>query len=86
MREDKVTATLVETLQNLSRLTKDYSADSETYDELNKTMQILQSTLQEFQPLILQLNNKPNSLIFTDGSGSRLIPKAKALSNKAPGN
>lgn len=86
MREDKVTATLVETLQNLSRLTKDYSADSETYDELNKTMQILQSTLQEFQPLILQLNSKPNSLIFTDGGGSRLIPKAKTLSNKAPGN
>jgi paraquat-inducible protein B len=86
VREDKVTATLVETLQNLSILTKDYSADSETYDELNKTMQILQSTLQEFQPLILQLNNKPNSLIFTDGSGPRLIPKAKTLSNKAPGN
>jgi paraquat-inducible protein B len=86
IREDNVSATLVETLQNLSTLTQDYSADSETYDELNKTMQILQSTLQEFQPLILQLNNKPNSLIFTDGSGSRLIPKAKTSNNKASGN
>jgi paraquat-inducible protein B len=86
VREDKVTATLVETLKNLSKLTKDYSADSETYDELNKTMQVLQSTLQEFQPLILQLNNKPNSLIFTDSSGSRLIPTAKTLSNKTSGN
>jgi paraquat-inducible protein B len=86
VREDKVTATLVETLKNLSKLTKDYSADSETYDELNKTMQVLQSTLQEFQPLILQLNSKPNSLIFTDSSGSRLIPTAKTLSNKTSGN
>ncbi|GAC36124.1 intermembrane transport protein PqiB [Paraglaciecola psychrophila] len=86
VREDKVTATLVETLKNLSKLTKDYSADSETYDELNKTMQVLQSTLQEFQPLILQLNSKPNSLIFADSSGSRLIPTAKTLSNKASGN
>jgi paraquat-inducible protein B len=82
IQEDKVTATLVETLQNLSKLTQDYSADSETYDELNKTMQTLQSTLQEFQPLLLQLNSTPNSLIFTDGSGSRLIPKAKTPSNK----
>jgi paraquat-inducible protein B len=84
--EDKVSATLVETLQNLSKLTKDYSADSETYDELNRTMQTLQSTLQEFQPLLLQLNSKPNGLIFNDGSGSRLIPKAKTLSNKKSGN
>lgn len=82
IREDKVSATLVDTLQNLSKLTQDYSADSETYDELNKTMQTLQSTLQEFQPLLLQLNSTPNSLIFTDGSGSRLIPKAKTPSNK----
>jgi paraquat-inducible protein B len=82
IQKDKVSATLVETLQNLSKLTQDYSADSETYDELNKTMQTLQSTLQEFQPLLLQLNSTPNSLIFTDGSGSRLIPKAKTPSNK----
>jgi paraquat-inducible protein B len=86
MREDKVSATLVETLKNLSKLTQDYSADSETNDELNKTMQTLQSTLQEFQPLLLQLNSTPNSLIFTDGSGSLLIPKAKKLSNKGQGH
>jgi paraquat-inducible protein B len=86
MREDKVSATLVETLKNLSKLTRDYSADSETNDELNKTMQTLQSTLQEFQPLLLQLNSTPNSLIFTDGSGSILIPKAKKPSNKEQGN
>jgi paraquat-inducible protein B len=77
LSEDKISATLVETLQNLSKLTNDYSADSETNNELNKTMQILQSTLQEFQPLLLQLNSAPNSLIFNDGNGSRLIPKAK---------
>ncbi|PKG99031.1 intermembrane transport protein PqiB [Paraglaciecola sp. MB-3u-78] len=86
MREENLSATLVDTLQNLSRLTKDYSADSETSDELNKTMQTLQSTLQQFQPLLLQLNNTPNSLIFNDGSGSRLIPKGKTLSNKEQGN
>jgi paraquat-inducible protein B len=86
VKEEKLSATLVDTLQNLSILTKDYSADSETYDELNKTMQTLQSTLQQFQPLLLQLNSTPNSLIFTDGSGSRLIPKGKTLSNKEQGN
>ena len=82
IREDNVSATLVETLQSLSKLTQDYSADSETNDQLNKTMQSLQSTLQEFQPLLLQLNSTPNSLIFTDGSGSKLIPQAKKSNNK----
>jgi paraquat-inducible protein B len=86
MSEEKISATLAETLQNLSQLTQDYSADSETYDELNKTMQTLQSTLQDFQPLLLQLNSTPNSLIFTDGDGPRLIPKAKTSTHKAPGN
>ena len=82
IREDNVSATLVETLQSFSKLTQDYSADSETNEQLNKTMQSLQSTLQEFQPLLLQLNSTPNSLIFTDGIGSRLIPKAKKSNNK----
>jgi hypothetical protein len=29
----------------------------------------------------LQLNNTPNSLIFNDGNGPRLIPKAKVTNN-----
>ena len=82
VHEDKVSSALTDTLANLSNLSKDFSADSETYKELNHTMQSLQSTLKELQPLLLQLNSSPNSLIFTDSSGPNLIPKAKVTGNQ----
>lgn len=81
VQEDKVTSTLTDTLENISNLSKDFSADSETYRELSQTMQSLQRTLQELQPILMQLNNKPNSLIFTGASGTRLVPKAKVTDN-----
>jgi paraquat-inducible protein B len=82
VHEDKVSSALTDTLADLSNLSKDFSADSETYKELNHTMQSLQSTLKELQPLLLQLNSTPNSLIFTDSSGPRLIPRAKVTGNE----
>jgi paraquat-inducible protein B len=82
VHEDKVSSALTDTLANLSNLSKDFSADSETYKELNHTMQSLQITLKELQPLLLQLNSSPNSLIFTDSSGPSLIPKAKVTGNQ----
>jgi paraquat-inducible protein B len=82
VHEDKVSSALTDTLANLSNLSKDFSADSETYKELNHTMQSLQSTLKELQPLLLQLNSTPNSLIFTDSSGPKLTPKAKVTGNE----
>ncbi|MEP1449239.1 MAG: intermembrane transport protein PqiB [Paraglaciecola sp.] len=77
VQQDQISSTLAETLENISRLTQDYSAESDTYKELNHTMQALQAIIQELQPLLMQLNSKPNSLIFTNGNGTRLIPKAK---------
>jgi paraquat-inducible protein B len=84
--EDKVSSALTETLKNLSNLSQDFSADSETYKELNHTMQSVQSTLKELQPLLLQLNSTPNSLIFNDGNGPRLIPRAKLTDNEGVPN
>lgn len=86
VHEDKVSSALSDTLNNLSTLSKDFSAESETYKELNYTMQSLQNTLKELQPLLLQLNSSPNSLIFTDGNGPRLIPRAKVENNQGAPN
>lgn len=86
VQEDKVSSTLTDTLENISKLSNDFSADSETYRELNQTMESLQRTLQELQPLLMQLNNKPNSLIFTGANETRLIPKAKVTNNKGASN
>jgi paraquat-inducible protein B len=86
VHEDKVSRALTDTLENLSNLSQDFSADSETYKELNHTMQSVQSTLKELQPLLLQLNSTPNSLIFNDGNGPRLIPRAKLTNNEGVPN
>jgi paraquat-inducible protein B len=81
VHEDNVSGALTDTLENLSNVSQDFSAGSQTYKELNHTMQSLQSTLKELQPLLLQLNSTPNSFIFTDGEGGKLIPKAKITNN-----
>jgi paraquat-inducible protein B len=86
VHEDKVSRALTDTLENLSNLSQDFSADSEIYKELNHTMQSVQSTLKELQPLLLQLNSTPNSLIFNDGNGPRLIPRAKLTNNEGVPN
>ncbi|WP_299073586.1 intermembrane transport protein PqiB [uncultured Paraglaciecola sp.] len=86
VQKDNLSSTLAETLENLSNLSKGFSSDSETYTELSKTMRTLQSTLQDLQPILLQLNSKPNSLIFTNGEAPNLIPKAKVNPSKGAKN
>ncbi|MDP5032000.1 MAG: intermembrane transport protein PqiB [Paraglaciecola sp.] len=81
---EKLNSQLAETLNSLSQLTKDFSAGSENYQEVNQTLRTIQNTLNDMQPLLLQLNNKPNSLIFGDGiEEQRLEPKA-AKRDQAP--
>jgi paraquat-inducible protein B len=77
VHKNKVSGTLVDTLENLSSLSEDFSADSQSYQGLNQTMAELQRTLKELQPLLLQLKSTPNSLIFSDASGPRITPRAK---------
>ena len=67
---------LLNTLDNLNKLSLDFSSGSESYQEINQTLRSLQQTLSDMQPLLLQLNSSPNSLIFTDGQGPVFTPKA----------
>lgn len=56
-----VNALLVQARQ----LLHDYSAGSNTNQQVNDTLLNLRQTLNELQPLLKQLNNAPNSLIFS---------------------
>ena len=67
---------LLNTLDNLNKLSLDFASGSESYQEINQTLRTLQQTLSDMQPLLLQLNSSPNSLIFTDGQGPVFTPKA----------
>ena len=73
--EDELSATLNKTLESVAQFTRDFSVGSANYDELNATMQAFQKTLQELQPLLMQLNSTPNSLIFVDGTAPTIAPK-----------
>lgn len=83
---EKLNSQLSEALGSLSTLTRDFSAGSENYQQLNKTLQAIQQSLANMQPLLLQLNNKPNSLVFsTNDDVQHFEPKAtKSAQNPSP--
>ena len=64
-------------LISLDHLLKNYSDGGLSPAEIKETVDAMQDTLRNIQPLLLKLNQSPNSLIFTDNSGSGIEPKAK---------
>lgn len=76
VKNQKTSSNLNETLANIDVLLKDFSAGSNTHDELVSTMEELQGTLGQLTPLLQLLNQQPNSLIFADGTEPDIEPKA----------
>jgi len=51
-------------LTNIKKLSASFSAGSQTSQVLNGTLRAMQDSLNELKPLLIQLNQKPDSLIF----------------------
>lgn len=81
---EKLNNQLTETLSSLSQLTKDFSAGSDNYQQINQTLRVIQQSLNDMQPLLIQLNNKPNSLIFTDSDENKRIQPTAAKEQPSP--
>ena len=64
-------------LEDLSAVLQNFSQGGLSPAEIQETMDDLQETLRNIQPLLLQLNQTPNSLIFSDNSEVSVEPKAK---------
>ena len=62
-------------LQQITLTTKDFSAGSSGYEELTRSLKVLQATMHELKPVLQQLKNKPNSLIFSSEQDETLEPK-----------
>jgi len=73
--KEKLSEQLAQTLQGINHLTKDLSSGSTGYEDLRKTLQTLTETMHELKPLLNQLNNQPNSLIFNSGQQEEIEPK-----------
>ncbi|MBU2977440.1 intermembrane transport protein PqiB [Alteromonas sp. C1M14] len=65
-------------LVNVSALVKNYSEGGLSKGEIKETVDAMQETLRNIQPLLLQLNQKPNGLIFSDNSTEDRQPRAAA--------
>ncbi len=63
------------TLGSVEKLAADFSAGSVTYEELQRSLQSLEITLKDLQPVLRQLRTKPNSLVF--GADGRDDPEPK---------
>jgi len=70
-----VVSNINETLNSISKVANDFAKGSQNYDELTNTLLLLQDNLQELKPLLRQVNNKPNSLVFSGALSDDIEPK-----------
>ena len=68
---------LNQVLVSLDGLLKNYSEGGFNQSEIKETVDALQETMRNIQPLLLKLNQSPNSLIFSKDDEADIQPKAK---------
>ncbi|MDQ7048780.1 MAG: hypothetical protein Q9M92_04265 [Enterobacterales bacterium] len=66
------------TLNSIENLAKDFSSGSKTQQEIISTIQTLEKLLKQITPILTQLKNQPNSLIFAGESDDEVEPKGKS--------
>jgi len=69
--------TLNAALVSFRQLVEDFSEGSATNIELQKTLQSLERTLNELEPVLRNIRRKPNSLIFGGSADRDLEPKGE---------
>ncbi|MCW8091355.1 intermembrane transport protein PqiB [Alteromonas sp. ASW11-130] len=74
---EQLNGNLNEVLDEMSALLRNFSEGGLSKSETQETMDSLQETLRNIQPILLQLNQKPNGLFFATGSEMDVQPKAK---------
>lgn len=65
---------LKSTLKELQTMAQGFSPDSRLYQEMNRSLDTLQQTLKQLQPILKTLDEKPNALIFDAPKSSDPIP------------
>jgi paraquat-inducible protein B len=67
--------TLNTTLSNINSIAENYTQGSQGQKALQENMDLLKQVLNQLQPLLLQLNQQPNSLIFSGQKQDDIEPK-----------
>ena len=64
-------------MTSIETLADNYAEGSETDETLKQTLEGFNKLVREIQPLLLELNRKPNSLIFSGEQPPNIQPKAR---------
>ena len=72
---NQLPAKLASALDNFARVTNDYAKGSSNYQELEASLKALTTAFNEIQPLLQELQNKPDSLIFSGAKEETLQPR-----------
>ncbi len=73
--DKNLVGSIQKSLDSFGKLAKDFSEGSLTHEELQSTLGYMRTTLQQLEPLLLQLNQKPNSLIFSNKKINDIEPR-----------
>ncbi|GLS27182.1 intermembrane transport protein PqiB [Marinibactrum halimedae] len=76
---EELISQLNQALGAIRHLAAGYSQGSPGYDEIVNSMESLNQRLLDLKPLLRQLNEKPNSLVFTGRKGEDRQPQASPL-------
>ena len=71
---------LNKTLIQLDQLARSFSQGSRSYEDINNTLDSMNGLMKELTPLIQQLREKPNSLIFGSPQDDDITPQKKPTS------
>lgn len=74
-KSQQLVNTLNTTLSNINSIAENYSQGSPGQKVLQENMDLLKQVLNQIQPLLMQLNQQPNSLIFSGQKRDDIEPK-----------
>ncbi|MGP8307730.1 intermembrane transport protein PqiB [Vibrio sp. YIC-376] len=70
----QIPADIRQSLQQLQKTLDGYGPNSTMYSEMESTLKELENVMTEFKPVLKQLNEKPNSLVFGEDEVSDPVP------------
>lgn len=73
---------VTQALVDLNTLITGYKNEGIEPKQLKETVATLESTLRHMQPILRQLNSRPNSLLFSDNLGADIQPRAATPADK----
>lgn len=71
----EIAQTMNEAFSSFRQLASDYSAGSATYEDLQNSLQSLDESLNELEPVLRNLRRRPNSLVFGGTDGEDIEPE-----------